>query len=191
MVKTSEIAAAAGCKYAVNGGTFDMSTGACEGDLVSNGTIFQLDDDSGFASWGITADGQWVFGDVTSDVVASSGVVELISGFIGPLLVDGGMGVPSANSKVAQRTAVGIDVAGRLMLLTVDGSETPPRGMNITELGLAFASLGAVAALNLDGGGSTVAWEDGEYVDRPTCNDTPVPECERAVASIVCIMPGV
>jgi exopolysaccharide biosynthesis protein len=168
-----------------------MDTGECLGDLVSNGTVFQLDDtDSGYASWGLTRDGRWVFGDVGPATVESDDVVELISGFVGPLLVEGGVGAVSSNSKIAQRTAAGIDAMGRLLLLTIDGAETPPRGMNLTELGAAFAALGATTALNLDGGGSTVAWMDGEYVDRPTCKDRPFPECERTVASAVCVMPA-
>ena len=44
--------------------------------------------------------------------------------------------------------------------------------MNVSELAIAFASLGAVEAVNLDGGGSTAAWMAGEgVVDRPTCDD--------------------
>jgi len=187
--QVSDSAAAAGCKYAVNGGTFNMQTGECIGSLVANGTVVQVDD-GGYASFGLTADGRWAFGDVTSDIVTSEGVVELLSGFKGGLLVQNSQGVPSTNSQVAQRTAVGIDASGRLLILTIDGSESPPRGTNITELGNLFASVGATTALNLDGGGSTTAWEDGEFVDRPTCDDTPMPECERSVASFVCVMPG-
>lgn len=188
-IQVSDSAAAAGCTYAVNGGTFNMDTGACLGSLVSNCTVVQVDD-GGYASFGLTADHRWVFGNVTSALVASAGVVELLSGFKGGLLVDGGEPVASTNKLVAQRTAVGIDAAGRLLLLTVDGSESPPRGANLTELAVLFAQLGATTALNLDGGGSTTAWANGALVDRPTCEDTPVPECERAVASFVCIVPG-
>jgi len=167
-----------------------MQTGACHGDLISNGTVVQIDDENAYASWGLTHDGRWAFGTVTSGIAAAEGVVELISGFVGPLLVDHGSGVHSDSALVAQRNAVGVDDAGRLLFLTVAGSETPPRGMNISELGDAFAALGAITAVNLDGGGSTTLWLDGAYVVRPTCEDTPVPECERAVASIVCVMPG-
>ena len=61
----------------------------------------------------------------------------------------------------------------------------------MSELAIAFASLGAVEAVNLDGGGSTAAWMAGEgVVDRPTCDDNIVHECERAVATVVCVMPG-
>jgi N-acetylglucosamine-1-phosphodiester alpha-N-acetylglucosaminidase len=195
-VKTSEIAVARGCLYAVNGGSFDMSTGACNGNLISNGTVFQTDDENAYGSWGLTRDGQWAFGDIGSEIVTNADVVELVSGFVNlstpNLLVVDGIGVPSTHALVAARTAVGVDRAGRLMLLTVDGLEDSStyRGMNLTELGVAFAALGAVTALNLDGGGSTVAWMNGSFVDRPTCEDTVFPECERAVASIVCVMPG-
>merc|ERR1711871_1337440 len=100
-----------------------------------------------------------------------------ISGFIGPLLVQENKPVPSGSTLVAQRQAVGVNAKGELLFLTVDGSETPPRGMNITELGNAFSALGAVAALNLDGGGSTTTWGSEEgYINRPTCVDTPVPK---------------
>mmetsp|Transcript_28552 Transcript_28552/g.57494 ORF Transcript_28552/g.57494 Transcript_28552/m.57494 type:complete len:176 (-) Transcript_28552:61-588(-) len=167
-----------------------MSTGACEGDIVSNGTVFQLDENSGFASWGLTRDGRWAFGEIGSATVGSDDVVELLSGFVGPLLVENGVGTPSSNSLVAQRTAVGIDASGRLLILTVDGAEFQNRGMNLTELGQTFSELGATTALNLDGGGSTVAWMSGGYLDRPTCRDNVVPECERKVASIVCVMSG-
>ena len=78
-----------------------------------------------------------------------------------------------------------------MLLLIIDGAESRDRGMNITELGDAFVELGAVYALNLDGGGSTTAWMDGEgFIDRPTCTDNILPECVRHVASAVCVMPG-
>lgn len=214
VAKTSEVASANGCLFASNGGVFDVSTGACLGNLISYGTVFQTDD-RGFASWGLTADGRsvgyprnenkrtaakprlmrfldrWAFGQLGSATAAEAPLVEMLSGFIGSLLVDDFVGATSTNALVAQRTAVGIDAAGRLLVLTIDGAESPPRGMNLTELGAAFASLGARVAVNLDGGGSTSLWFNGSLANRPTCDDTPLPTCERAVASVLCVMPGV
>ena len=69
-----------------------------------------------------------MFGDVGSATVAEAGVVELVSGFIGPLLVAGGAPVLSGSALIAPRTAVGVDSSGRLMLLTVDGAEDAKRG---------------------------------------------------------------
>ena len=192
-VKTSETAEKHGCFYAVNGGPFDMNDGSCVGDVVSDGHVVMVDDDNAFASWGLArnneTDGawQWVFGDVCSDTVADAGVQELVSGFIGPLLVSAGQPVLSGSSLVAPRTAVGINAEGQLLLLTVDGVEDRARGMNISELAIAFVELGAVEAVNLDGGGSTVAWMDGDIVDHPTCSDNAT-KCERTVATIICVM---
>jgi exopolysaccharide biosynthesis protein len=87
---------------------------------------------------------------------------------------------------VAPRTAIGINSAGELLILSVNGIEDNDRGMNLTELSWAFVELGAAQAVNLDGGGSTTAWMDGRIINVPTCSDVPMP-CERAVASIVCV----
>ena len=45
---------------------------------------------------------------------------------------------------------------------------------------------GAVSAVNLDGGGSSVAVFHGRWASHPTCDDTKV-ACERAVTSITCV----
>ena len=190
---TSEIAESYGCQLAINGGPFDMSEGGgCVGSLISDGVVYQIDDSTGFASWGMTKDGRYVFGTkVNTSVVEDEGVVELISGFIGPLLVEDGKAIHSDAALIAQRTAIGIDARGALLFLTIDGAEGRDRGMNISELADAFVELGAVQALNLDGGGSTTAWMNGKgYIDRPTCKDYLIPECERDVADIICVMPG-
>ena len=192
-VKPSTTADVAGCQYAVNAGTFNMDTGACVGDVISEGREISFDETSGFASWGMSAS-QHVFGEISRENVTSLQLSVVVSGFIGPLLVDGGVPVLSGSSLVAPRTAVGADEDGRLLLLTVDGVEDAALGMNISELAQAFVGLGALHALNLDGGGSTSAWWKGHgdahgVIDTPTCNDGPI-VCERAVASVLCIMPG-
>ncbi len=54
------------------------------------------------------------------------------------------------------RTAVGVDVDGRrVLLLVVDGRQRWSRGYTLVELAERLRSLGADDALNLDGGGST------------------------------------
>lgn len=56
------------------------------------------------------------------------------------------------------RTAVGITGENRLLLVTIDGRSFQSYGMTIPELAQFFSDLGAVHALNLDGGGSTAMW---------------------------------
>lgn len=54
------------------------------------------------------------------------------------------------------RTAVGVDrETGRVLLLVIDGRQPHSRGYTLVELARMMKKLGADAALNLDGGGST------------------------------------
>jgi exopolysaccharide biosynthesis protein len=67
------------------------------------------------------------------------------------------------------RTAVGVRADGRILLVTVDGRQ-PERsvGMTIAELTALLLELGAVEALNMDGGGSTTMVADGRVVNNPS-----------------------
>lgn len=63
------------------------------------------------------------------------------------------------------RTAVGITGENHLLLVTIDGRSFQSYGMTIPELAQLLSELGAVYALNLDGGGSTSMWiHNGEGV---------------------------
>jgi len=66
------------------------------------------------------------------------------------------------------RTAAGQTGDGALMLLVVDGRQPESRGVNLQELAEIMRDLGAVQALNLDGGGSTALVVDGVLLNRPT-----------------------
>jgi hypothetical protein len=67
------------------------------------------------------------------------------------------------------RTAVGIRADGRILLVTVDGRQ-PERsvGMTIAELAALLRELGAVEAINMDGGGSTTMVVRGRVVNGPS-----------------------
>ncbi|MBI4577839.1 MAG: phosphodiester glycosidase family protein [Planctomycetes bacterium] len=69
---------------------------------------------------------------------------------------------PSAATSFATsrhpRTAVGVDAAGKLLWVTVDGRTSAGAGMSLNELARFLIDLGAVEAINLDGGGSTTMW---------------------------------
>ena len=55
------------------------------------------------------------------------------------------------------RTNVGVAADGRILMVTVDGRRSGYSvGVTLREMGRLMVSLGAKAALNLDGGGSTV-----------------------------------
>lgn len=67
------------------------------------------------------------------------------------------------------RTAIGIDKDGEIMILVVDGRKPYySTGLTLTELAYTMIKLGAVDAMNLDGGGSTTMTVRGKLVNRPS-----------------------
>ncbi len=102
--------------------------------------------------------------------------VQMVSGF--PSLLEGGALVgdlemserPGFSAERHPRTAVGFDpMRRRLWLVVADGRrEGVSEGMTLLELSSLLRALGAVDALNLDGGGSSVMVIRGEAVSRPS-----------------------
>ncbi len=67
------------------------------------------------------------------------------------------------------RTAVAKMKDGKFLMVTVDGRQPGVSvGMNLNELAEYLLSLGAVDAMNLDGGGSTTMFLDGKVVNKPS-----------------------
>ena len=67
------------------------------------------------------------------------------------------------------RTAVAKLKDGKFLMITVDGRQTGVSvGMTLQELAEYLLSLGAVEAMNLDGGGSTTMVLDGKVVNKPS-----------------------
>lgn len=67
------------------------------------------------------------------------------------------------------RTAVGLSADGRrLYLVVVDGRREGVPGVSLQELARLMAELGACAALNLDGGGSSAMWVRDRIVNQPS-----------------------
>ena len=82
------------------------------------------------------------------------------------------------------RTLVGIDARGRLILLTADGVAGVSEGLTLTEEAALVRSLGAVDAMNLDGGGSTEFAVNGQLVN--DASSTPL----RPVGDTIEVVPA-
>jgi hypothetical protein len=83
------------------------------------------------------------------------------------------------------RTAIGVTATGTILLVVVDGRSPSSVGMTLSKLASYMHSLGAVEALNLDGGGSSTLWIEGSGV----VND-PSDGSERRVSNAVVVLPG-
>lgn len=82
----------------------------------------------------------------------------------------------------APRTALGLTADGKLLLVVVDGrAEGFSVGMSLEELAWFMKELGAVSAMNLDGGGSATLVVRGRVLSRPSGGE------ERAVASLIVV----
>ncbi len=83
------------------------------------------------------------------------------------------------------RTAVAKLKDGKFLMITVDGRQPGVSvGMNLQELADYILSLGALDAMNLDGGGSTTMFLDGSVV-----NKTSDKEGERKVSDAIVVTP--
>jgi Tol biopolymer transport system component len=103
-----------------------------------------------------------------------------------PILVHAGHVVaPNCRSSFCTRnprTAIGITSHGRVLLVTVDGRSPSSVGMSLAEEGALLQHLGAVEALNVDGGGSTTMVVHGNVVNRPSDGH------ERGVTSSILVL---
>ena len=99
-------------------------------------------------------------------------VRHIISG--GPYLVkDGEVYVDMTSEKLQSiggrnpRSAIGYTKDNDLILAAADGREGSSAGLTLTELANLMSDLGCINAINLDGGGSTVMYVNGQIVSRP------------------------
>lgn len=92
-----------------------------------------------------------------------------------------------ANHKRAARTVAGWTAAGELLLVTADSRPGWSAGLSTVEAAQLLRSLGAVEAINLDGGGSTTFVEGGRLANRPS--DGTSEPVERAVVDALVIIP--
>ncbi len=96
----------------------------------------------------------------------------------GPRLVKGGRPAAATDPGIYPegfaaarhpRTAAGVRADGRILLATVDGRQPELSvGMTIAELTALLIELGAVEAVNMDGGGSTAMVVRGRIVNSPS-----------------------
>lgn len=102
--------------------------------------------------------------------------VDIVAG-VPQLIKDGSIDISWEQEKSSKafvetrhpRTAVAKMKDGKFLMITVDGRQPGVSvGMNLNELAEYLLGLGAVDAMNLDGGGSTTMFLDGKVVNKPS-----------------------
>ena len=83
------------------------------------------------------------------------------------------------------RTAIGMIEPLHYLFVVTDGRSDDSRGLTVRELALLMQQLGAQSAYNLDGGGSSTMYFNGETVNDPGTNSKK--SSERSVSDIVYI----
>jgi hypothetical protein len=120
--------------------------------------------------------------------VAWTGVMDVVGGM--PLLVKNGVNVAKSCSSYFcsrnPRTGIGTTADGHVLLVTVDGRSSASVGMTLIGFADYMKSLGAVYAVNLDGGGSTTMWVAGQGIVNEPSDSTG----ERSVTNAVLVLPG-
>lgn len=178
--KTSEIASANGAIFAINGDYYGFRD---TGIVIRNGVIYR--DEPARIGLAFYRDGTAeVYDETTTDAqqLLDAGVWNTLS--FGPALVENGQIISGIDEVEVDtnfgnhsiqgeqpRTAVGIIDTNHLVFVVVDGRDAGySRGVTLPELAQIMRDLGATTAYNLDGGGSSTFYFNGEVLNQPSNN---------------------
>lgn len=187
--KTSEMAENNNAIFAVNGDYY----GAREkGLVVRDGVIYRSSTSKDREDLVIYADGSLEViterGSNPEELVAN-GALHILS--FGPGLVVNGEISVDEDDEVGQamasnpRTAIGIVDTLHYLFVVSDGRTDESEGLSLYQLATIMEELGAQTAYNLDGGGSSTMWFNGEIINVPISSKSV--NKERSVSDIVYI----
>ena len=188
---TSSMATNNNAILAVNGDYYGADR---SGYVIKNGVIYRntVRSDSEYPDLAVYKDGSFKIiyeTEVTAEELLADGVVNLFA--FGPSLVENGEISVDQNTEVRQamtknpRTAIGIVDKNHYILVVSDGRTNESEGLSLYELAEVLKEYGATTAYNLDGGGSSTMYFNGNIVNNPTTNGHRI--SEREVSDIVYI----
>lgn len=187
---TSAIASRVGAILAVNGDFYGFRD---SGYVIRNGVMYrETKKDNDAEDLVLWPDGSMEIireGDITAAELYEKGALQVYS--FGPGLIQNGEITVTASSEVTQsktsnpRTAIGMISPLHYVMVVSDGRTTESRGLSLLELANVMKDLGCIQAYNLDGGGSTTMYFNGEVINNPTTGGNRTKE--RSVSDIVYI----
>lgn len=187
--KTSEIAENNGAILAINGDYYGSQE---KGYVLRNGKLYRSAVSNNQEDLVIYADGSFSIiteTDVSAEQLLADGAVQILS--FGPALVTDGAISVTADEEVGKakasnpRTAIGVIDDLHYIFVVSDGRTEESEGLSLYELAEFMKSLGAEVAYNLDGGGSSTMYFNGNIINNPTSSGNSIKE--RSVSDIVYI----
>ena len=189
--KTSVTAADNNAILAVNGDYYGANS---TGYVIRNGVVYRdtVREDSSNGDLAIYKDGSFkvIYEDqISAEQLVNDGVVNLLA--FGPALVENGEIAVDTNTEAGQamasnpRTAIGIIDENHYIIVVSDGRTSESEGLSLYQLAEVMKSYGAKTAYNLDGGGSSTLYFNGQVINKPTTGGNKI--SERAVSDIVYI----
>ena len=174
--KTSVTAADNNAILAVNGDYYGANS---TGYVIRNGVVYRdtVREDSSNGDLAIYKDGSFkvIYEDqISAEQLVNDGVVNLLA--FGPALVENGEIAVETNSEVGQamasnpRTAIGIINENHYIIVVSDGRTSESEGLSLYQLAEVMKSYGAKTAYNLDGGGSSTLYFNGQDSIAKACS---------------------
>ena len=186
--KTSETAANNKAILAVNGDYYGANS---TGYVIRNGQLLRSDSqDANQEDLVVYRDGSFEIireGDITAHELLNKGAVQVLS--FGPALIENSQVAVDSADEVGKamasnpRTAIGIIDDKHYVLVVSDGRTDESKGLSLKELADFMKELKVTTAYNLDGGGSSTMYFNGQIINKPTTNGHNIEE--REVSDIV------
>lgn len=187
--KTSTIAESNNAILAINGDYYGVQE---KGYVLKNGTIYRSTAVTNREDLIIYEDGSFsIIQEESTNLndLLNSGVYNLLS--FGPSLIVNKEIMVTENDEVGKamasnpRTAIGIIDKLHYIFVVSDGRTSESEGLSLYELATFLKSLDVDIAYNLDGGGSSTMYFNGQVINKPTTNGKKIKE--RSISDIVYI----
>ena len=156
---------------AVNGGGFQDSGGVGNGGMpvglvISEGQVKHTGTHSKYnITVGFNQDNIMIIGKMDEDEAKKRGIRDAIT--FGPALIVNGepASVKGQSSGLNPRTAIGQRSDGAVLMLVIDGRQASSLGATYSDLIGIMLDYGAINAINMDGGSSSLLYYKGEYLN--------------------------
>ena len=158
---------------AINGGGFEDRGGVGNGGIpvglvISEGKVKHTGRDRNYnITVGFDKDNIMVLAkNMSDDDAKAKGIRDAIT--FGPALIVNGepASVRGESSGLNPRTAIGQRKDGAVLMLVIDGRQASSLGATYSDLITLMLEYGAVNAINMDGGSSSLMYYKGEYLNR-------------------------